>query len=192
VSGAANFLFSSVRPPRGYKKPATMIRRILDLIEVASGKTVEERIAPLYDSASYARATGVLPDGAIYVGLVPGAGGRHKCRPRERFVEIVKRQASRGRVPVVIMGPDEAPWYDELKAALPGARFPLREAAARMAAAVSNDSGGGRSSPGLLDIPDRGPKTGRAESTFWTPGIAPRRSAAPTWRLLNDCVAAAA
>jgi ADP-heptose:LPS heptosyltransferase len=156
ISGAADFAFSTRRPRRGYRKPTTMIRQILDLIEVASGKKIEERLAPLYDPESYARATALLPDGATYVGLVPGAGGRHKCWPRERFVEIGKRQASRGRVPVVILGPDERPWFDELKAALPEARFPLQEEsargtgplltialAARMAAAVSNDSGGG-------------------------------------------------
>ena len=154
ISGAADFAFSTRRPPRGYKKATTMIRQILDLIEVASGSKVEERLAPLYDSESYARATALLPAGATYVGLVPGAGGRHKCWPRKRFVEIGKRQASRGRVPVVILGPDELPWYDELKAALPEARFPLQEVAkpaplltialaARLAAAVSNDSGGG-------------------------------------------------
>ena len=156
ISGAANFAFSSVRPPRGYRKPATMIRQILDLIEVASGARVEERIAPLYDRESYARAAALLPDGAVYVGLVPGAGGRHKCWPRERFVEIGRRQAKAGRVPAVILGPDEGAWYAELRAALPEARFPLQEEsargagplltialAARMAAAVSNDSGGG-------------------------------------------------
>ncbi len=156
VSGAADFAFSSVRPPRGYRKPATMIRQILDLIELASGARVEERIAPLYDRDSYAQAAALLPDGAVYVGLVPGAGGQHKCWPRERFVEIGRRQARAGRVPVVILGPDESAWYEELRAALPEARFPLQEdsargagplltlaLAARMAAAVSNDSGGG-------------------------------------------------
>ncbi len=158
ISGSAGFLFSTLRPPPGYKKATTMIRQILDLIEVASGQKVEEKLAPLYDSDSYVKATALLPDGKTYVGLVPGAGGRHKCWPRERFVEIGRRQAARGRVPVVILGPDEIPWYEELKAALPEARFPLQEApaqgikptplltialAARMAAAVSNDSGGG-------------------------------------------------
>ena len=158
ISGAANFLFSTQRPPPGHKKATTMIRQILDLIEVASGARVEEKIAPLYDAESYVQATRLLPDGAAYVGLVPGAGGRHKCWPRERFVEIGRRQVARGRVPVVILGPDELSWHDELKGALREARFPLQEApaqgikptplltialAARMAAAVSNDSGGG-------------------------------------------------
>jgi ADP-heptose:LPS heptosyltransferase len=158
ISGAMDFAFSSRKPPSGYRKATTMIRQILDLIEVASGTKVEERLAPLYDPDSYTRATTLLPDGVIYVGLVPGAGGRHKCWPRERFVEIGKRQAARGRVPVMILGPDELAWYGELKTALPEARFPLQDAAAhgikpsplltialaaRMAAAVSNDSGGG-------------------------------------------------
>jgi ADP-heptose:LPS heptosyltransferase len=158
VSGAMDFALSTRRPPRGYKKPTTMIRQILDLIEVASGTPVEERLEPLYDSESYALATTLLPDGATYVGLVPGAGGRHKCWPQDRFVEIARRQAARGRVPVVILGPDETAWYPEFRAALPEARFPLQEEAARghrpgplltialaarLAAAVSNDSGGG-------------------------------------------------
>ena len=156
VSGSAGFAFSSVRPGRGYRKPATMIRQMLDLIELASGAKLEQRTAPLYDRDSYRQAASLLPDGGVYVGLVPGAGGRHKCWPRERFVEIGRRQVSAGRVPVFVLGPDEGDWYEELRAALPEARFPLQEdaargagplltiaLAARMAVAVSNDSGGG-------------------------------------------------
>lgn len=159
IAGTANFLFSSVRPPRGYTKPATMIRQILDLIEIASGRRIEERLGVLYDDASLATARRLLPDGPVYVGFVPGAGGRHKCWPRERFVELARQQAAKGRVAVVILGPDETGWYPELRAALPAARFPIQEEAAasgrppgplltialaaRMRAAVSNDSGGG-------------------------------------------------
>jgi ADP-heptose:LPS heptosyltransferase len=154
ISGAADFLFSSHRPARGYKKPATMIRQILDLIEIAAGRRIEERIAPLYDAASDRIARQFLPDGPVYVGLSPGAGGRHKCWPRDRFVEVARRQISKGRAPVVFLGPDEAPWYDELRQALPSAHFPLQNGerlsplvtialAARLAVAVANDSGGG-------------------------------------------------
>lgn len=154
ISGTANFLFSSTRPARDYKKPATMIRQILDLIEIAAGRRVEERVAPLYDAASEGIARQFLPEGPIYIGLSPGAGGRHKCWPRDRFVEVGRRQISKGRAPVVFLGPDEAPWYDELRQALPSAHFPLQNSerlsplvtialAARLAAAVANDSGGG-------------------------------------------------
>jgi ADP-heptose:LPS heptosyltransferase len=154
ISGTANFLLSSNRPARGYKKPATMIRQILDLIELAAGQRIEERIAPLYDAASDEIARQFLPDGPVYVGLSPGAGGQHKCWPRDRFVEVARRQISKGRVPVVFLGPAEAAWYQELRNALPSARFPLQDGerlsplvtialAARLAAAVANDSGGG-------------------------------------------------
>ncbi len=158
VSAAADFLFSSRRPPRGYRKPTTMIRQILDLIEVAGGRRVEEQWAADLPARFEDRAAGLLPEGPAYVGLSPGAGGRHKCWPLERFVEIGRRQVARGRVPVFILGPDEASWYDGLRAKVPEARFPLQETepdtvgksplltialAGRMRAAVANDSGGG-------------------------------------------------
>lgn len=159
ISGAASFAFSSRRPPRDYRKPTTMIRQILDLIEIASGRQIEERGGILYDDESAVAAKRLLPDGPAYVGFVPGAGGRHKCWPLERFIALARRQAAKGRTPVVILGPDETPWHVELQSALPMARFPLQEEraatgrgpsplltialASRMKAAVSNDSGGG-------------------------------------------------
>lgn len=158
VSAAADFLFSSLRPPGGYRKPATMIRQILDLIEIASGRKVEEQWTKGLPAPFEDRAAELLPEGRPYIGLSPGAGGRHKCWPLDRFVEIARRQMARGRAPVFILGPDEASWYDGLRATIPQARFPLQETApdavgksplltialaARMRAAVANDSGGG-------------------------------------------------
>jgi ADP-heptose:LPS heptosyltransferase len=158
VSAAAGFAFSDRKPPRGYRKPTTMIRQILDLIEVAGGAPVDERWGTPLQQRYKENAETLLPDGPTYVGMVPGAGGRHKCWPLDRYVEIGRRQTARGRVPVVILGPAEDAWHAELQAALPAARFPLQEAkglgiepsplltialAMRMRAAVSNDSGGG-------------------------------------------------
>lgn len=158
VSAAADFAFSSIRPPRGYRKPAAMIRQILDLIEIASGRKVDERWAQDLPARFEERAASLLPAGPDYVGLSPGAGGRHKCWPLDRFVEVARRQLARGRVPVFILGPDEASWYEGLRATLPEARFALQETtpdavgksplltialAARLRAAVANDSGGG-------------------------------------------------
>lgn len=158
VSAAADFLFSSLRPPGGYRKPATMIRQILDLIEIASGRKVEEQLARGLPAQFEDRAAELLPEGRPYVGLSPGAGGRHKCWPLDRFVEVARRQMARGRVPVFILGPDETSWYEGLRVKLPEARYPLQETApdtvgksplltialaARLRAAVANDSGGG-------------------------------------------------
>lgn len=160
VSGAAGFALSSVRPPAAYRKPATMIRQILDLLEMASGKKVEEARVQMHDRASATAATRLLPDGPAHVGFVPGssAGRANKRWPLERYVELARRQASRGRVPVFVLGPEEAEWHHDLAREIPQARFPLQEHAAsgqragplltialasRMRAAVSNDSGGG-------------------------------------------------
>jgi ADP-heptose:LPS heptosyltransferase len=158
VSAAAGFALSDLKPPAGYRKPTAMIRQILDLIEVASGMPVDENWGTPLQARYTERARTLLPDGRVYVGLVPGAGGRHKCWPLDRFIEIGRRQAARGRVPVFILGPDEDSWYDGLRTALPDALFPLQAAradggdaspiltialAARMRAAVANDSGGG-------------------------------------------------
>ncbi|MFM8681733.1 MAG: glycosyltransferase family 9 protein, partial [Alphaproteobacteria bacterium] len=156
----AGFALSGVRPPAGYRKPATMIRQILDLLEMASGTKVEETRVEMHDAASGAAAAWLLPDGIAHVGLVPGssAGRANKRWPLDRYVELARRQASRGRVPVFILGPEETDWRTGLARDVPQARFPLQEFAAsgqrpgplltialasRMRAAVSNDSGGG-------------------------------------------------
>jgi len=160
VSGAAGFLLSDARPPPGYRRPATMIRQILDLVELASGRKVDEAHVRMHDDASAATAALLLPDGHEHVGFVPGssAGRANKRWPLERYVELARRQAARGRVPVFVLGPEEAGWHDGLARDVPQARFPLQELAAagqrpgplltialasRMRAAVSNDSGGG-------------------------------------------------
>jgi len=157
VSGAAGFLLSDNRPRARYAKPKAMVRQMLDLIEVAAGEPPRPD-APLRLEASCTDAVArLLPDGPVYVGLAPGAGGRHKCWPLDRFVELARRIAAGGRVPVFILGPGEAEWIEPCRAA-PGARLVLQDAAAqgiavtpmltialarRLAVAIANDSGAG-------------------------------------------------
>jgi ADP-heptose:LPS heptosyltransferase len=158
VSGAADFAFSSLKPPPAYRKPATMIRQILDLLEIASGVPIAAPETSNVDAAFARRAADLLPEGPAYVGFAPGAGGRHKCWPLERYIAVANAQAARGRVPVLVLGPDEADWHDGLREAVPRALFPLQDPragaeaksplltialAARLRAAVANDSGGG-------------------------------------------------
>ena len=85
-----------------------------------------------HDAASGAVAARLLPDGAEHVGFVPGssAGRANKRWPLERYVEVARRQAVRGRVPVFILGPEEAAWHADLARDVPQALFPLQEAAA--------------------------------------------------------------
>lgn len=158
VSGAAGYWLSDRRPPRGQRRPAAMIRQMLDLLEAATGRPAVPAAAPVLDPQSAAAADRLLQGHAGLVGFAPGAGGRHKCWPLDRFVEVARRTARRGRTPVFLLGPGEAEWVETLRTALPDALLPLQDGragalagspmltiaiAARLDAAIANDSGGG-------------------------------------------------
>jgi ADP-heptose:LPS heptosyltransferase len=159
ITGAADFWLSDRRPPRGYERPAAMVRQMLDLVELASGKPVSFGTPLELDGLVVEAAGRALPPGPVYVGFAPGAGGKHKCWPMENFITLARIQAGRGRVPVFILGPEEAGWAADIKTELPDARFAAPEdavtpgvspspaftiaAARRLAAAVANDSGAG-------------------------------------------------
>jgi len=154
LSAAADYRLSDIKPARPAQKPPALIRQLLDLVELASGRPAEPHRAAELPAAAIARARELLPSARIYVGLAPGAGGRHKCWPLENFMALARQQIDRGRIPAFILGPDESDWLGALQAAIPGAVFPLQDAASadplltvalagRMAAAVANDSGGG-------------------------------------------------
>jgi ADP-heptose:LPS heptosyltransferase len=152
ISAAADWLLSDLRPPAGTPKPPAMIRQMLDLIELSTGRPARSDVPLRLDQAVEAEAEHRLPDGAVYVGLAPGAGGKHKCWPLENFIALAMRQVTAGRVPVIFLGPGERHWEDEIRDAVPAALLPLDCQASplltialgrRLAAAVANDSGTG-------------------------------------------------
>ena len=154
VSGAAGFLLSDGRPALR-TKPRAMLGQMLQLIAAAGGDpTLATPPLALPTDATQAAAT-LLPPGPTYIGLAPGAGNRDKCWPFENYLAVAK--ALDAAVPVFILGPDEKDWI-AAAAAVPNARLPLQEAAARgiatspaltialaqrLAASLANDSGGG-------------------------------------------------
>lgn len=154
ISAAANFHLSAVRPPAGWRRPAAMVGQLMMLVELASGRPAVAA-APLRQDVDAERlADGLLPPNSIYVGFAPGAGGRHKCWPLERFIQLAGQHAAEGRVPVFLLGPSEAAWADVIRAGVPSAVLPLQgldsappmltiALARRLAAAVANDSGTG-------------------------------------------------
>lgn len=158
VSGTADYLFSDVKPQRRLPKPPAMVTQLLNLLQLATGQPPNP-MAPLpLDAETLARAKALLPDGNRYVGLVPGAGGKHKCWPINEFVGVARVLRQEGRVPVFILGPDEQGMHQAIAAAVPSAFFPLQHVYAtevgapphltialgqRLQAAVANDSGGG-------------------------------------------------
>jgi ADP-heptose:LPS heptosyltransferase len=158
VSGAAGFRLSDRRPTGRYRKPPAMIRQMLDLIEAASGRPAYPHAVLSLDPAFRHEAERLLPGDRSYIGLAPGAGGRHKRWPLDRFVAVARAQLPHDRVPVFLLGPDEADLVPLVEEALPDAALPLQAAAAagipvtpmltialaeRLAAAVANDAGVG-------------------------------------------------
>jgi ADP-heptose:LPS heptosyltransferase len=132
------------------------------LLEVAAGRPVERDLSPLpLPAALVEAAREALPgEGTPRIALAPGAGGAGKAWPLDRFIALGRLQAERGRMPVFLLGPQEAAWRDRIAAELAGAAFPeehpafaslgsgpqpLRAAAvaARCAAGVANDAGPG-------------------------------------------------
>jgi ADP-heptose:LPS heptosyltransferase len=152
LSAAGNFILSDGRPPWGWRKSAAMVGQLRALVDLAAGFPVTAA-APLPDDpATETLAETLLPAGARYVGFAPGAGGRHKCWPLDRFLAVAGELAA---VPVFLLGPNETAWAEPIRAALPNALLPLQQAegratplltialARRLAAAVANDSGTG-------------------------------------------------
>lgn len=159
ISPAAKFLLSSTRPPRDYTFPKSMQRQMLDLLELCTGSsfptpnTLDLNIPAHHQG--HARA--LLSDDLQYIGFAPGSGGRPKCWPLERFIEVAKHVDAEGGIPVFLIGPQEEEWASIISEQIPSAILPLQMGdgptkhgydpllsialGQRLTAAVSNDSG---------------------------------------------------
>jgi ADP-heptose:LPS heptosyltransferase len=158
LSGAGSYLLSELRPAQSRRKPPSLVRQLLDLVELASGRPADVAGTPPALPEFDALAAEVLPEGETYVGLAPGAGTPGKRWPLERYLELGAAQVAAGRRPVVFLGPEESSWTLQVREALPAAVLPLQaEAVARLgpsalitialakrlSAAVANDAGVG-------------------------------------------------
>ncbi len=158
ISGAGNFLLSDKKPTGIYRKPKSMVAALFDLLDLATGAEIRPHGGLAIDPKFAEGAKSLLPDGATYIGLSPGAGGKHKCWPLEHFCSLSERLADKGLIPVVLLGPAEADWEKEVRRLSPRALLPLQDEKAapfnksplltialaeRLTAAVANDSGTG-------------------------------------------------
>jgi ADP-heptose:LPS heptosyltransferase len=156
ISGTAGFRFADRRPPTGTPRPRHLIDYLAGLLDLLAPRPAVTAPAPLAIPDPYRDAArAALPDGPVYVGLSPGAGDPEKIWPLAGFIALAREQLEQGRVPVFFLGPDERDWLADIRAAVPGARFPEWEGrgatgpifaialAERLAIAVANDSGTG-------------------------------------------------
>jgi ADP-heptose:LPS heptosyltransferase len=158
-SAAADFHLSNIKPTRKpYVPPTALGWQLLDLLEMVTGEPITE-LAPLRIAPDVQKlAMALLPPERRYVALAPGAGGRHKCWPLERYVQLARSLAQARIHPVIFLGPAEEEWHHQLAPAMPTALFPLQNhyvkgyafraditvaLAARCNVGVANDSGVG-------------------------------------------------
>lgn len=104
--------------------PAAILGRLMVLAGLAAGRALAPAPPPLAPGRWAEAAAALLPSGPAYVGLAPGAGGKNKCWPLERYIELARRMTIKGHTAVVLLGPEEKDWVAPLKAELPQALFP--------------------------------------------------------------------
>lgn len=134
ISPAGGFLFSDQVPADRFSRPDHALDRLLRLLPLAGapagvGHVTPHASTPPHDTLVLPEGTRVLaatllPEGPLYLGLVPGAGRKHKCWPLERFIAVAQAAAARNLVPAFLLGPEERDWLAPLQAALPQAVFP--------------------------------------------------------------------
>lgn len=149
ISPTAGFLFSDRKPDSPW--PDDLGDRLHLLAELAAGKALQKAALPIADEAARTAAQHRLPPGPTYVGFAPGAGGTERRWPLERYIELARRQAGRGRIPVFILGPAEAAEAQAIRQGCPEAMLPQNDQgadvavtvalASRLAAGVANDAG---------------------------------------------------
>lgn len=127
IAPAFRFLLSDRRPSPFASRPAHMVDRMLQMVELAVGYIPPSTGSLPVADAVIAKARRIMPAGQTYVGFAPGAGNMVKAWPRGNFEQIAARQAAKGRVPVFLLGPQELDWREVLSAAIPPAIFPLQD-----------------------------------------------------------------
>ncbi len=125
LSGSANFLFSDIKPPKGFKRELNLSQRLVQLSEIALGESINVPPPPLPLHKKYRfLAKKALPKSNDYIGFAPGAGDTRKCWDLKNFIEVAKYFSSVNKKPVFFLGPNEEKWLKIIKDGVPQAIFP--------------------------------------------------------------------
>jgi len=156
ISSAADFKLSDRRPDLW---PEAVAPRMRVLLSLAAGREVEFPPMSFANPRARTAAQALLPEGPIYVGLAPGAGGADRRWPLERYIGLAQAQISARRTPVFLIGPNETDDVALIREAVPEALLPEVDRtdgcedvggpalaialAGRLAVGVANDAGPG-------------------------------------------------
>jgi ADP-heptose:LPS heptosyltransferase len=114
------YLLSDARPGR-FMRPRHIGERAMSLARAALGDAADGSGSLACGTAAREAARTLLPEGPIYVGLAVGSREARKNWPAECFKELAQALTAHGRVPVFLLGPQEAVVRDQFIAAAPGA-----------------------------------------------------------------------
>lgn len=156
--GAAGRFVSAARQARSQDWPVAVRDRLARLLALATDGQGAPKPLALTNPDALKAAELLLPTGATYVGLAPGAGGQDKRWPLENYLELARRIVAKGWTPVFFFGPDEAEDAAITAREVPEGLQPERNRAdglpvkgpllvialaGRLAAGVANDAGPG-------------------------------------------------
>ncbi len=124
ISGCAGFLFSDKRPPRHHRSASAMTKRLIELVEIVSGKTLDKNPHFTIDAHHRALAKKILDAKAPYIGFAPGGRDPKKHWPIEHYIALALKQVVKKRIPVFFLGPMETDYIAPIRQALPTACLP--------------------------------------------------------------------
>lgn len=126
IATAFRYLFSDRRPSLLKPRPTHLHDKLFQTIELAAGYLPKLQFGLEIQPDLKEKARHLLPEGPVYIGIAPGAGGAIKKWPLERFEAVAQKQVRLNRVPVFLLGPQESDLYNRLSLAVPKALFPLQ------------------------------------------------------------------
>lgn len=128
LSRTAQFLWSDYKPWPGMSWRGHLSERLVMLLSLYRGQPLQMGRIPPVDLTPYQQnIKGVFQAKKTYIGLAPGAGGRKKCWPLDRFVEVARYCVAQRMTPLFILGPAESESAPQLRAQCPQAVFPLQD-----------------------------------------------------------------
>ncbi|PHQ78215.1 MAG: hypothetical protein COB66_09360 [Coxiella sp. (in: Bacteria)] len=124
VSGCAGFLFSDIKPKKGYQSARNVTKRLINMTSVVTGDSYATNYSVPVPSRVIDEAQKLLPLGKRYMGFVPCAAMPEKKWPLQNYIEVALHYKQRGFAPVFFLGPEEQSYKSEIVAAIPDVIIP--------------------------------------------------------------------
>ncbi len=124
VSGCADFLFSDIKPKRGYQPARNVTKRLIEMVSMITGHAYDMDYGVSIPQRFLDEAYKLLPPGQDYIGFVPCGSVDQKKWPLKQYIQLAQYYRTGGYIPVFILGPEERCYEEQILEALPDAIIP--------------------------------------------------------------------